>query len=185
MDISKVFHGILWILALTTDSFVVSFAYGMEKIKISFSMVVGMNLIMGSLLGMAVLAGNFLSYFLPKTVTSLLCTGILAGMGFYRIFVCFYAKENTAGKGKKKEITRIEAILLAIVLSLDSLALGLGTGLIQTGGRFLVVGSFLGGICMMEIGWKLGKLFGISMKRDLSWLSGACLILLAAGLWIS
>ena len=43
MDMSKVFHGILWILALTTDSFVVSFAYGMEKIKLSFLMVVGMN----------------------------------------------------------------------------------------------------------------------------------------------
>ena len=49
----------------------------------------------------------------------------------------------------------------------------------------MVVGSFLGGIFMMEVGWKLGKLFGISVKRDLSWLSGACLILLAAGLWIS
>ena len=61
MDMSKVFHGILWILALTTDSFVVSFAYGMEKIKLSFLMVVGMNLIMSCLLGMAVLTGNFLS----------------------------------------------------------------------------------------------------------------------------
>ena len=66
MDMSKVFHGILWILALTTDSFVVSFAYGMEKIKLSFLMVVGMNLIMSCLLGMAVLTGNFLSCFLSK-----------------------------------------------------------------------------------------------------------------------
>ena len=105
--------------------------------------------------------------------------------GILSDFCLFLCKRKYSWKRKEKEITRIEAILLAIVLSLDSLALGLGTGLIQTGGRFLVVGSFLGGIFMMEVGWKLGKLFGISMKRDLSWLSGACLILLAAGLWIS
>lgn len=185
MDISKVFHGILWIFALTTDSFVVSFAYGMEKVKISFPMVAGMNLIMSSLLGTAVLAGNFLSYFLPQTITSLVCTGILAGMGGYRIVTCFYPKENTDETRKKKELSGIEAILLAIVLSLDSLALGLGTGLVQTGGVFLVTGSFFGGIFMMEAGWKIGRLLGISMKRDLSWLSGACLILLAAGVWMS
>ena len=172
MDMSKVFHGILWILALTTDSFVVSFAYGMEKIKLSFLMVVGMNLIMSCLLGMAVLTGNFLSCFLSKTITSLVCTGILAGMGFYRIFVCFFSKQEADGKEKKR-------------LSLDSLAVGLGTGLVQTGGMLLAAGSFAGGILMMEAGWKLGNAFCISVKKDLSWLSGACLVLLAAGLWFS
>lgn len=185
MDISKMFHGILWILALTTDSFVVSFAYGMEKVKISFPMVVGMNLIMSSLLGIAVMAGNFLSCFLSETTTSLGCTGILAGMGLYRIFVCFSAKEDIVEKRTKKELTKLEAILLAIVLSLDSLAVGLGTGLVQTRGIQLAVGSFVGGIFMMETGWELGKVIRISMKRDLSWLSGVCLILLALGLWIS
>lgn len=185
MDMSKVFHGILWILALTSDSFVVSFAYGMEKIKLSFLMVVGMNLIMSCLLGMAVLTGNFLSCFLSKTITSLVCTGILAGMGFYRIFVCFFSKQEADGKEKKRHLTGIEAMLLAVVLSLDSLAVGLGTGLVQTGGMLLAAGSFAGGILMMEAGWKLGNAFCISVKKDLSWLSGACLVLLAAGLWFS
>ena len=185
MDMSKVFHGILWILALTTDSFVVSFAYGMEKIKLSFLMIVGMNLIMSCLLGMAVLTGNFLSCFLSKNITSLICTGILAGMGFYLIFVCFFSKGETGEKEKKKRLRGIEAVVLAIALSLDSLAVGLGTGLVQTGGLFLAAGSFAGGILMMEAGWKLGNVFGISVKKDLSWLSGACLVLLAAGLWFS
>ena len=185
MDMSKVFHGILWILALTTDSFVVSFAYGIEKIKLSFLMVVGMNLIMSCLLGMAVLTGNFLSCFLSKTITSLVSTGILVGMGFYRLFTCFFSKQETDEKEKKRHLTGIEATLLAVVLSLDSLAVGLGTGLVQTGGMFLAVGSFVGGILMMEAGWKLGNVFGISVKKDLSWLSGACLVLLAAGLWFS
>ena len=59
----KIVDGILLILALTTDSFVVSFAYGMAKTKMPFFIVAGMNLMMSSLLGAAVLIGNF---FLPS-----------------------------------------------------------------------------------------------------------------------
>ena len=43
----KIVDGILLILALTTDSFVVSFAYGMAKTKMPFFIVAGMNLMMG------------------------------------------------------------------------------------------------------------------------------------------
>lgn len=45
----KIVDGILLILALTTDSFVVSFAYGMAKTKMPFFIVAGMNLMMSSL----------------------------------------------------------------------------------------------------------------------------------------
>lgn len=85
MDVIKLLNGILLIIALTTDSFVVSFAYGMKKTKMPFKIVVGMNLIMSSFLGSAVLAGNFLSSFLPAVITSKLGTILLFGVGFYKI----------------------------------------------------------------------------------------------------
>ena len=77
-------------------------------------------------------------------------------------------------------------MLLAVVLSLDSLAVGLGTGLVQTGGMLFGSGLF----CRRDShDWRrAGSLemhFCISVKKDLSWLSGACLVLLAAGLWFS
>lgn len=176
----KVFRGILLILALTTDSFVVSFAYGAEKVEMPFMEVVGMNLIMSSLLGISVFTGNFLSCFLPEMLTSVVCTGILAGMGIYRMLGFLFRKNQ---KIQKKRLTGVEAALLAFALSLDSLAVGIGTGLVQNGEWMLAVGSFLCGIFMMEAGWKLGAYFSVALKKDLSWLSGFCLILLAVGMW--
>ena len=133
----KVFQGILLILALTTDSFVVSFAYGAEKVEMPFMKVVGMNLIMSSLLGISVFTGNFLSCFLPEMLTSVVCTGILAGMGIYRMLGFLFRKNQ---KIQKKRLTGVEAALLAFALSLDSLAVGIGTGLVQNGEWMLAVG---------------------------------------------
>ena len=181
MDVIKLLNGILLIIALTTDSFVVSFAYGMERTKMPFQIVAGMNLIMSSFLGMAVLAGNFFSAFLPETVTSKLGILLLAAMGFCRVWEYFRKKRTKKEEQILKKLTPAEGFILAFVLSLDSLAVGLGTGLVQAGELFLAAGSFIGGIFMMEAGWHLGYRFRRAVQKDLSWISGACLLLLAFG----
>lgn len=84
---------ILLIFVLTTDSFVVSFAYGMRKVKMPFKIVAGMNIIMSGLLGISLLTGSFLSDFLPKDVTTCLGAILLIGIGLYRILSFFYEKE--------------------------------------------------------------------------------------------
>lgn len=184
MDAVKFINGILLITALTTDSFVVSFAYGMEKTKMPFWIVAGMNLIMSSLLGTAVLAGEFLTPVLPQNLTAGAAVLLLAGMGIYRIVECFVKKNRTEVPKKYQELTGAEGFVLAFVLSLDSLAVGFGTGLVQSGELLLVAGSFVGGILMMEAGWKLGCSFCRTIGKDLSWISGICLLFLAFGiLW--
>lgn len=181
MDSLKILNGILLILALTTDSFVVSFAYGMEKTGMPFRIVAGMNLIMSSFLGTAVLAGNFLSSLLPADITANLGTLMLFGIGFYKVLGYFFKREEKRAEPIIKKLTPGEGFVLAFVLSLDSLAVGLGTGLVQSGELFLAAGSFVGGILMMEAGWNLGYRFRQTVKRDLSWISGICLLLLAFG----
>lgn len=185
MDSIKLINGILLMIALTTDSFVVSFAYGMEKKKMPFAIVAGMNLIMSSFLGMAVLAGNFLAGIFPKDFTSRIGTLLLLGIGLYRI-IDFWLKREKEREQKVKNLTAAEGFILAFVLSVDSLAVGLGTGLVQSGELLLAAGSFVTGILMMEAGWNMGYRLRLTVKRDLSWLSGVCLLLLAAGsLWKS
>ncbi len=173
---------IVLIFVLTTDSFVVSFAYGMRKVKMPFKIVAGMNMIMSGLLGIALIAGNFLSVFFSKDTTTVLGALLLIGIGLYRILSVFFQKEE---KEKiYRELTVIEGIMLAFILSLDSLAVGVGTGLVQSGCFFLAVGTFIGGILMMKLGWKLGSIFRNATEKDLSWLSGVCLLLLAMSfLW--
>ena len=123
----KIVDGILLILALTTDSFVVSFAYGMAKTKMPFFMVAGMNLMMSSLLGAAVLTGNFFSSFLPDSLTCWVGILLLSFLGIYRMMSFFFRKETNSCA--VKVLTMKEGFILAFVLSADSLAAGLGTGL--------------------------------------------------------
>lgn len=43
--------------------------------------------------------------------------------------------------------------------------------------------AFLGGMGMMKAGWELGSRFRKKTNRDLSWISGMCLLLLAFGIF--
>ena len=85
---------ILLIFVLTTDSFVVSFAYGMRKVKMPFKIVAGMNVIMSGLLGLSLLTGGFLSGFLSEDVTMYLGAILLISIGLYRILSFFFQKEE-------------------------------------------------------------------------------------------
>lgn len=177
-----IIKAVLLIFILTTDSMVVSFTYGMRKIKMPFKIVAGMNMIMSGLLGISLLMGSFLSDLLPKDITVCLGAILLIGIGLYRILSFFFQKEEH--QELYKELTAAEGFTLAFLLSLDSLAVGVGTGLMQSGQLFLAVGTFIGGILMMELGWKLGSVFRNVTQKDLSWVSGVCLLLLAMGfLW--
>ena len=168
---------ILLIFVLTTDSFVVSFAYGMRKVKMPFKIVAGMNVIMSGLLGL-----SFLSGFLSEDVTMYLGAILLISIGLYRILSFFFQKEEK--QEIYKELTASEGFTLAFLLSLDSLAVGVGTGLVQSGQFFLAAGTFICGIAMMELGWKLGCVFRNTTQKDLSWVRGVCLLLLAMSfLW--
>ena len=100
---------ILLIFVLTTDSFVVSFAYGMRKVKMPFKIVAGMNIIMSGLLGISLLTGSFLSDFLPKDVTTCLGAILLIGIGLYRILSFFFQKEEN--KEIYQELTAAQALI--------------------------------------------------------------------------
>lgn len=175
----KMVDGILLILALTTDSFVVSFAYGMTKTKMPFFVVVGMNLIMSALLGLAVWAGNFFAVILPENVSGRAGGILLLLLGLCRILSFFFQKDKNFHA--VKVLTPKEGVVLAFVLSADSLAVGMGTGLVQSEEGWLLIGTFLGGVGMMKAGWELGSRFRTKTNRDLSWISGFCLLLLAIG----
>lgn len=180
MNYIAVLKGILLILALTMDSFVVSFAYGVSKTKMPFGIVVCMNLLMSTILGTAIFMGGRLAALLPEGVTGRLGFLLLFGIGCYRLF-SYFLKKGEEESEKVKALNLLEGLGLAFILSLDSIAVGIGTGLVQSGQVMLVIGSFLAGIAVMEAGWMLGHGTRHILNRDLSWLSGVCLLLLAIG----
>ena len=72
-----------------------------------------------------------------------------------------------------------EAAALAVALSLDSLTVGIGAGLGQTPVGEAVLLSFLMGVGAILLGRWLGDRMTKGIRMDLSWVSGAMLLVLA------
>ena len=71
------------------------------------------------------------------------------------------------------------AAALAVALSLDSLTVGIGAGLGQTPVGEAVLLSFLMGVGAILLGRWLGDRMTKGIRMDLSWVSGAMLLVLA------
>ena len=173
-------NGILLIIALTTDSFVVSFSYGAQNVKMSMKMILVMNLVMSLLLAGGICTGRVMEGFFPRNIASAAGALVLLGMGGYRIWK-FLQGRRSGEEQEVQELDYFQGILLALILSLDGLAAGIGTGLVQAEEGLLIPGVFLGGILMMEAGWRAGNHFRHVFRKDISWISGICLLILGAG----
>lgn len=173
-------NGILLIIALTTDSFVVSFSYGIQNVRISGKIILIMNLVMSLFLAGGIWAGSAMEGIFPRNFAMTGGALVLLGTGGYRMLRFFLP-----GKAKKEQEVRkldyFQGILLAVLLSLDGVAAGVGTGLVQARAGFLIPGVFLGGVLMMRTGWKAGNHFQYIFQKDISWISGICLIVLGVG----
>lgn len=171
---------LLLIAALTTDSFVVSFSYGAQNVKMSMRMILVMNLVMSSLLAGGGWTGRIMEGFFPRNIALMAGALVLLAMGGYRMIKCLLNR-NAQENREIRELDYFQGILLAVILSLDGLAAGIGTGLVQAEESLLIPGVFLGGILMMEAGWRAGNHFQHVFQRDISWISGICLLFLGAG----
>lgn len=105
----------------------VSFSYGASRIKISFSVVAGMNLVMSGMLGMAVWIGNgFLIYRRQDNR----CSGRSFTWWNGRIPDLSLCSDTKAEYDEKtRKLNFMSGIILAVALSIDSVAVGMGAGL--------------------------------------------------------
>ncbi|MGL5085299.1 MAG: manganese efflux pump, partial [Clostridium sp.] len=78
-----------------------------------------------------------------------------------------------------KTLSAKEAFYLSLALSLDSLAVGFGSSLISINIIEVIIISLIAGIIAISIGGFIGRKFVEKLDLDLSWLSGAMLIVLA------
>lgn len=200
-------QSLLLVFSLCLDTFVASIAYGTDKIKIPFYSSIIINLVCSLFLGIALFLGDLLNDFLPVAVATYLSFFLLLSIGIYRLFEIFckkyirkfsnkdkpltfkvfdfnfvlqiYADEIKADYDKSKLLSAKEAFYLAIALSLDSLAVGFGSGLAYVNYAQVVSLCFLVGIISLILGSQLGRHFANMININLSWISGVLLIVLA------
>lgn len=200
-----VLEALLLVVALSMDAFVASFAYGAQRIKIPFSSAAIISVICTAMLAVSLLAGALLRPFLPQGLTRGLCFALLFLLGVAKLcdsaiktlirrhkrmhrqvsFSVFslkfildvYADPEKADRDGSRVLSPAEAASLAVALSLDGLAVG--AALMQVNVLIVMLFSLAVGMLAVRLGGKIGNRAAQKLSFDLSWFSGALLIVLA------
>lgn len=91
------------------------------------------------------------------------------------IDICF--DETLADTDHSKTLSLKESVIYSAVLSLDSLASGLGAGIERNWIPVCLIFTFSAGYVLTLLGCRIGKIF--PMKINLSWIGGILLLFLA------
>lgn len=205
--IFTILESILLVVALSTDAFVASFAYGTNKIKILFRSVVVISTICSLLLAVSLFVGTIIRSFITPHMTEMICFFVLFVLGivklcdstikttirkrknlskelsfsfFHLSFILhIYANPEDADSDSSKILSPSEAASLAIALSLDGLAVGLGAALTDINHMQIILFSFIFNIMAVMGGCYVGNKVAEKLPLDLSWLSGILLMILA------
>ena len=198
---------LLLVAALSIDAFLASFAYGSNKIQIPFTSVAILSGICSAILALSLAAGSWISQFLSLKATNGLCFAILLGLGFTKLFDCsvkawirnhqdmkksirfhlfsvscilqVYVNPIQADRDDSRILSPAEAASLAIALSLDGLGAGFGAGLTDIPYLTTILLSLATTILAVVSGSLSGNKTAEKIQKDLSWLGGIFLIVLA------
>ncbi|GAA0068768.1 sporulation membrane protein YtaF [Clostridium sardiniense] len=201
-------EALILVFSLVIDSFVASIAYSADKIKIPNLYVIIINIVSCLILTFSLTLGNYLENIMPSYLPKYISFGIFIILGVYKLFEGFFKKymgkfskskepltfklfdfsfalqvyidETKADFDESKIISLKESIYLAIALSIDSLAVGFGASFININPILMILFCFIFGICSIKLGSFVGKkLLPENSNKNLSWLSGICLLLIA------
>ena len=191
---------------LSADALAAGFAYGSRRVHIPVLSACVVTVICSAVLGLSLLAGAAARPHLPQWLTVAVCFGILFILGVvklldgvtksiiakynkldkkinfsffnFKFILHLYAHPEDADLDASERISPGEAAALAVSLSLDGLAVGFGAAMGQINGWAAVGFSLVLNAAAILLGAALGR--RLAHKRDVSWLGGAVLIVLAA-----
>jgi len=194
-------------ISVSIDAFAASFAYGSQKIKVPILSALIINSLCTIIIAMSFLIGSALLGLIPYWLTTGLAFLILFLIGITKLFdsitksfirkhtqfdkeiklsifnfklvLHLYADPEVADVDISKTLSSKEASVLAISLSLDGFAVGLGAAMMGIN-LFVLVGFTLiiGFIALLLGGW-IGNKMADKLRFNISWLAGAILICLA------
>lgn len=199
------YEAILFVLALCLDSLTASFSFGMSKIKVPLLSAFMISFIGSLFLFLSISCGAWVRTFLSPQVSTYLFFGVLFLLGILRLWdivikksikkkntkkqscstgfchhlLTVYAECEKADTNCSQSLSVSEAITLAIALSADSLAAGIGVGVIAGSGFSLCLFALVCGFVAVEVGCFIGRRVAKITTLDLSWISGVVLIGLA------
>lgn len=191
--------------AVSLDSFMVAFTYGLRQMTLPLKSILIIGLTSGVIFFLAMTVGDLIALVLSERVTELIGGGLLILLGIWGLF-SFYRSEKkdeqrqpfhlkleikslgiviqilkkplVADFDKSGHITGLEVLILAIALSIDAFAAGIGAALIGMP-IISVIGIGIATSLFLFIGLKAGKIFSHSNQINfLRFIPGVLLIIL-------
>lgn len=186
---------LLFAITLSLDAFFMSISYGISSIKIPIQATTIISGIGTLFLAISLFSSNFILIFLSENNAKLISFTILFILGIYRTFeqaakekikkkkktnvlMKVYADQLKADQDRSNHLSNKESLCLGATLSLDSLASGVGIGLIHLSIPFLLLSTFLFTFLFIHIGYQIGTKLEQHLEKW-EWCSGILLILLA------
>lgn len=200
-------ESLILVLALSTDTFVASLAYGANRVHVSWGKVALLNGICSGCLGLALGMGSIIDTVIPGNLTKAICFVCLFALGFVKlldysikayinrnchiqrklsfnlsglkVIVSIYGNPMAADVDGSLSLGWKETVFLALAMSIDSLVAGTMAGFLNLRADVTLSMSFLVGMCMMYAGLWMGRKAASRWNCDLSWISGVLLMVLA------
>ena len=194
-------------VSISIDALAASFAYGCKKIHMPALSLIIINAICTFMIGISFLFGSVIMQYIPGGLAAGLSFVILFVIGLIKLFdsitknlirkhtqfsreiklsifnlklvMHVYADPEAADVDESKSISSKEAAVLAVSLSLDGLAVGLGAAMIGVNGWVLVLFTFISGFMALYLGSRLGNKAAEKLRFSITWLAGVILIVLA------
>ncbi|WP_138415369.1 sporulation membrane protein YtaF [Aquibacillus sediminis] len=197
---------ILLAFAVSLDSFMVAFTYGLRKMILPTRSILIISLIAGVTFFVAMAIGTYISSFLSVKVAEQIGGSVLIFIGVWVIYQ-FFKTDNSRNESdptilkleikafgiviqilkkpmvadidQSGKITGIEAFLLGLALSLDSFGAGIGAAMLGFSPFYAAIGIGLTTGLFLSIGLKSGYLFSYwHWLQRLTFIPGIILILI-------
>ncbi len=198
-------------LALSLDTFAAGISLGARCIRIPAASLLALSLTCSLSLLVSILLGGLLGDWISPRAANLISCALLCGIGGVRLFdslvkgllrrccesersfilrfqnlkiflqVCIDSTQ--ADFNRSNSLSCLEAVSLAVALSLDGLVAGFGSGFSARAGFSILVFllSLLCNLLAVLAGCRLGQHLSSCSQKDFSWLAGGMLILLGVG----
>ncbi|BCN32003.1 manganese efflux pump [Anaeromicropila herbilytica] len=178
-----IFSIIIISISLSIDALGIGVSYKIKGVRIQREAKAIIGIVSMLMMLVAVMIGRHMSYYMPEDVCKIVGISILVLMGASIIRNSInHEEENTYDRDHSMEITGIEAILLALALSLDSVSAGIAVAAIGLGNLIIPVCVGLTQMFFLALGeWLVGRFHQLQNlnSKVCGLFSGSLLILIA------
>ncbi|MGP4041620.1 sporulation membrane protein YtaF [Gracilibacillus sp. D59] len=186
----------LLIIAISIDSFLVAFTYGLRGLTLPIKELLIISVTVGATFAISMLSGTILSSVISVRSTEIVGGFILTLVGIILISSLFQEKKKkdlpflikilkkpmTADIDRSGKINGVEPFLIGIALSLDSFGAGIGIYMLGASPIYTPIFVFFMTALFLLLGVNIGKYFAhIKGLKKMSFIPGCLLIII--GIW--